>query len=55
MKQQNHGVLFSLPSLKRQDNDPKYPTVVPVPDFDPEKDAARIETAIQTKGKAAGR
>ncbi|XP_023666912.1 annexin A2-B-like [Paramormyrops kingsleyae] len=32
------------------DNDPKYPTVEAVPDFDPEKDAARIETAIQTKG-----
>ncbi|CAB1322543.1 unnamed protein product [Coregonus sp. 'balchen'] len=28
----------------------KYPTVVPAPDFDPDKDAARIETAIKTKG-----
>jgi len=27
-----------------------YPTVVPIPNFDPEKDAARIETAIKTKG-----
>ncbi|XP_042276652.1 annexin A2-like isoform X2 [Thunnus albacares] len=30
--------------------EPKFPTVVPVRDFDPEKDAARIETAIKTKG-----
>lgn len=30
--------------------DPKYPTVVPALDFDPDKDAARIETAIKTKG-----
>lgn len=29
----------------------KYPTVVPVVNFDPDKDAARIETAIKTKGK----
>uniref|UniRef100_A0A8C7JMU6 Annexin n=1 Tax=Oncorhynchus kisutch TaxID=8019 RepID=A0A8C7JMU6_ONCKI len=28
----------------------KYPTVVPAVDFDPDKDAARIETAIKTKG-----
>ncbi|XP_056595439.1 annexin A2a [Triplophysa dalaica] len=27
-----------------------YPTVVPDPNFDPDKDAARIETAIKTKG-----
>uniref|UniRef100_A0A4W5JSC6 Uncharacterized protein n=1 Tax=Hucho hucho TaxID=62062 RepID=A0A4W5JSC6_9TELE len=31
--------------------EPKYPTVVPAFDFDPDKDAARIETAIKTKGK----
>ncbi|MBN3301338.1 annexin A2-A [Amia ocellicauda] len=31
-------------------SEPKFPTVVPAPDFDPEKDAARIETAIKTKG-----
>lgn len=31
-------------------SEPKYPTVVPVVDFDPVKDAARIETAIKTKG-----
>ncbi|TSM52299.1 Annexin A2 [Bagarius yarrelli] len=31
-------------------SEPTYPTVVPAPDFDPEKDAARIETAIKTKG-----
>ncbi|KAM7424774.1 hypothetical protein PAMA_000909 [Pampus argenteus] len=30
--------------------EPKFPTVVPVRDFDPGKDAARIETAIKTKG-----
>uniref|UniRef100_A0A8C2W8V6 Annexin n=1 Tax=Cyclopterus lumpus TaxID=8103 RepID=A0A8C2W8V6_CYCLU len=30
--------------------EPKFPTVVPVRDFDPDKDAARIETAIKTKG-----
>ncbi|XP_026168177.1 annexin A2 [Mastacembelus armatus] len=30
--------------------EPKYPTVVPAPDFDPDRDAARIENAIKTKG-----
>ncbi|XP_068596983.1 annexin A2-like [Brachionichthys hirsutus] len=30
--------------------EPIFPTVVPVSDFDPVKDAARIETAIKTKG-----
>nr|ACQ58898.1 Annexin A2-A [Anoplopoma fimbria] len=30
--------------------EPKYPTVVPAMDFDPDRDAARIETAIKTKG-----
>ncbi|XP_051978596.1 annexin A2-A-like [Xyrauchen texanus] len=30
--------------------EPTYPTVVPAGDFDPDKDAARIETAIKTKG-----
>ncbi|KAM4602465.1 annexin A2b [Polymixia lowei] len=30
--------------------EPKFPTVVAVRDFDPAKDAARIETAIKTKG-----
>ncbi|XP_037538839.1 annexin A2-A [Nematolebias whitei] len=28
----------------------KYPTVVPALDFDPDRDATRIETAIKTKG-----
>ncbi|KAM9409007.1 annexin A2-like [Pholidichthys leucotaenia] len=28
----------------------KYPTVFPVPDFDPARDAARLDTAIKTKG-----
>ncbi|XP_061678866.1 annexin A2-like [Syngnathoides biaculeatus] len=37
-------------SLNAASPDPKYPTVVPAVDFDPEKDAARIETAIKTKG-----
>ncbi|XP_026222368.1 annexin A2-like [Anabas testudineus] len=31
-------------------DEPKFPTVVPVVDFDPDRDAARIETAIKTKG-----
>ncbi|KAM9765898.1 annexin A2-like isoform 2-T2 [Menidia menidia] len=30
--------------------EPRFPTVVPARDFDPSKDAARIETAIKTKG-----
>uniref|UniRef100_A0A671Y5Q6 Annexin n=1 Tax=Sparus aurata TaxID=8175 RepID=A0A671Y5Q6_SPAAU len=30
--------------------EPKYPTVVAALDFDPDRDAARIETAIKTKG-----
>ncbi|XP_022064380.1 annexin A2 [Acanthochromis polyacanthus] len=30
--------------------EPRYPTVVPVRDFDPAKDAARLDTAIKTKG-----
>uniref|UniRef100_A0A7N6BHE3 Annexin n=1 Tax=Anabas testudineus TaxID=64144 RepID=A0A7N6BHE3_ANATE len=33
-----------------QSDEPKFPTVVPVVDFDPDRDAARIETAIKTKG-----
>nr|XP_019961254.1 PREDICTED: annexin A2-A-like [Paralichthys olivaceus]XP_019961255.1 PREDICTED: annexin A2-A-like [Paralichthys olivaceus] len=32
------------------EEEPTFPTVVPVQDFDPAKDAARIETAIKTKG-----
>ncbi|XP_051507399.1 annexin A2b [Myxocyprinus asiaticus] len=32
------------------EREPKCPTVVPVYDFDPEMDAARLETAIKTKG-----
>ncbi|XP_033941884.1 annexin A2-like [Pseudochaenichthys georgianus] len=31
-------------------NEPKHPTVVPATDFNPDTDAARIETAIKTKG-----
>lgn len=34
-----------------QGAEPTYPTVVPASDFNPDKDAARIETAIKTKGK----
>ena len=34
-----------------QSSEPKYPTVVAALDFDPDRDAARIETAIKTKGK----
>uniref|UniRef100_A0A3B3YJZ0 Annexin n=1 Tax=Poecilia mexicana TaxID=48701 RepID=A0A3B3YJZ0_9TELE len=33
-----------------REEEPKFPTVVPVRDFDPARDAARIETAIKTKG-----
>ncbi|XP_042615940.1 annexin A2-like [Cyprinus carpio] len=32
------------------EGEPKCPTVVPVYDFNPEEDAAKIETAIKTKG-----
>ncbi|KAM3842317.1 annexin A2b [Diretmus argenteus] len=32
------------------ESEPKFPTVVAARDFDPAKDAARIETAIKTKG-----
>lgn len=31
-------------------NEPTFPTVVPAMDFDPNRDAARIDTAIKTKG-----
>ncbi|XP_043979729.1 annexin A2-like [Gambusia affinis] len=31
-------------------HEPLYPTVVPARDFDPDRDATRIETAIKTKG-----
>ncbi|XP_021176625.1 annexin A2-A [Fundulus heteroclitus] len=31
-------------------HEPLHPTVVPARDFDPDRDAARIETAIKTKG-----
>ncbi|KAF7669188.1 hypothetical protein LDENG_00230750 [Lucifuga dentata] len=31
-------------------DEPTYPTVVPTLDFDPDRDAARVETAINTKG-----
>uniref|UniRef100_A0A669DAM1 Annexin n=1 Tax=Oreochromis niloticus TaxID=8128 RepID=A0A669DAM1_ORENI len=37
-------------SLNIGGQDPLFPTVVPAVDFDPDKDAARIETAIKTKG-----
>ncbi|XP_019731530.1 annexin A2 [Hippocampus comes] len=37
-------------ALNTESQEPKYPTVLPALDFDPEKDAARIETAIKTKG-----
>lgn len=33
-----------------QEREPKCPTVVPVSGFNPEEDAAEIETAIKTKG-----
>lgn len=37
-------------SLNIGANEQLYPTVVPAVDFDPDRDAARIETAIKTKG-----
>ncbi|XP_059191389.1 annexin A2-like [Centropristis striata] len=37
-------------SLNIGAHEPTYPTVVPAMDFDPDRDAARIETAIKTKG-----
>ncbi|XP_057693233.1 annexin A2a [Corythoichthys intestinalis] len=37
-------------TLTTGSDEQKYPTVLPASDFDPEKDAARIETAIKTKG-----
>ena len=33
--------------------EPTYPSLVPFKDFDPGTDAARIETAIKTKGKGS--
>ncbi|KAF3832087.1 hypothetical protein F7725_025752 [Dissostichus mawsoni] len=33
-----------------QEEEPKFPTVVPARDFDPGRDATRIDTAIKTKG-----
>lgn len=40
-------IFFPVP----QADEPTYPTVLPARDFDPDKDSARIETAIKTKGK----
>uniref|UniRef100_A0A667ZHV0 Annexin n=1 Tax=Myripristis murdjan TaxID=586833 RepID=A0A667ZHV0_9TELE len=40
----------SLKCVHKIESEPKFPTVVAVRDFDPAKDAARIETAIKTKG-----
>ncbi|XP_034444185.1 annexin A2-A-like [Hippoglossus hippoglossus] len=37
-------------SLNIGTKEPKFPTVVPATDFDPDRDAARIDTAIKTKG-----
>ncbi|XP_062317564.1 annexin A2-like [Osmerus eperlanus] len=37
-------------SLNVGSSEPTYPTVIPATNFDPEKDASRIETAIKTKG-----
>lgn len=38
-------------ALNPQSREPTFPTVVPALDFDPNRDAARIETAIKTKGR----
>ena len=40
-------------SASLQTVDPTYPALVPFRDFDPGTDAARIETAIKTKGKGS--
>lgn len=34
-----------------QGREPRFPTVLPALNFDPEKDAGWIDTAIKTKGK----
>uniref|UniRef100_A0A669DRE8 Annexin n=1 Tax=Oreochromis niloticus TaxID=8128 RepID=A0A669DRE8_ORENI len=46
----NKKTVILLLALTSQGQDPLFPTVVPAVDFDPDKDAARIETAIKTKG-----
>lgn len=38
-------------ALNPQSQEPTFPTVVPALDFDPNRDAARIDTAIKTKGR----
>lgn len=43
--------LISSVLLHHQSCEPTQPTVVPALDFDPDRDAARLETAIKTKGK----
>uniref|UniRef100_A0A8C9Z0L9 Annexin n=1 Tax=Sander lucioperca TaxID=283035 RepID=A0A8C9Z0L9_SANLU len=43
-------ILPHLTSCFSPEAEPKFPTVVPARDFDPARDAARIETAIKTKG-----
>ncbi|KAJ8248763.1 hypothetical protein GJAV_G00227480 [Gymnothorax javanicus] len=45
-----HEFLGQLTLNLGPESEPLFPTVVPIADFDPDKDAARIETAIKTKG-----
>uniref|UniRef100_A0AAQ5ZAN8 Annexin n=1 Tax=Amphiprion ocellaris TaxID=80972 RepID=A0AAQ5ZAN8_AMPOC len=42
--------LFISTDLLCQGQEARFPTVLPATDFDPDRDAARIETAIKTKG-----
>ncbi|XP_068595184.1 annexin A2-like [Brachionichthys hirsutus] len=44
------GEFLGQLSLSIGSDEPKYPTVVPAKDFDPDSDAVRIENAIKTKG-----
>lgn len=44
-------MLSCVSSCPQEEPHRLYPTVVPVKDFDPSRDAARIETAIKTKGQ----
>lgn len=43
--------LYTFLYIYFQETEPKCPTVVRAYDFNPEEDAAKIETAIKTKGK----
>ncbi|TSM20270.1 Annexin A2-A [Bagarius yarrelli] len=42
--------MYLPPDLSDSGKEPQYPTVLPAVNFDPEKDAVWIDTAIKTKG-----